>query len=415
MRRHPLSEMSVIELSPSTPSASGSAALPAMAPAGLLAEITAGLASGNDLNELLARFLSPVVTLAGAAAGAVRVLDDAGQRMHLVASQGLPEPVLEAERAVEGDCGACGSALQARRPAWGHDLSACARRSDSAYFGSGCRRILAVPLSHRGRLLGIYNLFYGSTSEPSPQVLALLETVGALLGLALENARLERANLRAALADERQAIAADVHDSIGQSLAYVKMRLPLLQDAIRGCDQTRAESYFDDVRGAVREAHASLRALLTHMRAPMPARGLAHALAASAEAFRARGGAKLEMAHMLSELSLAPAQEEQVYRIVQEALGNIARHARARHAWVHVERDGPTLEVRVEDDGSGLRTPADDDGSHYGVSIMRERARRLGGTLELGPRAGRGTCVRLRFPLAAASGSAGTLAAGAAA
>ena len=106
MRRHPLSEMSVIELSPSTPSASGSAALPAMAPAGLLAEITAGLASGNDLNELLARFLSPVVTLAGAAAGAVRVLDDAGQRMHLVASQGLPEPVLEAERAVEGDCGA---------------------------------------------------------------------------------------------------------------------------------------------------------------------------------------------------------------------------------------------------------------------------------------------------------------------
>ena len=88
------------------------------------------------------------------------------------------------------------------------------------------------------------------------QVLALLESVGALLGLALENARLERANLRAALADERQAIAADVHDSIGQSLAYVKMRLPLLQDAIRGCDQAGAEGYFDDVRGAVREAHA---------------------------------------------------------------------------------------------------------------------------------------------------------------
>lgn len=388
------------EFSPPIPSAIDLARPAGWVPSGLLAEITAGLASGNDLHEVLVRFLPPVVQLAGAVAGAVRVLDDAGQRMHLVASQGLPAPVLEAERAVEGDCGACGSALQARRPAWGHDLSACARRSAGAYFGSGCRRILAVPLSHRGRLLGIYNLFYGDTSEPPPQVLALLESVGALLGLALENARLERANLRAALADERQAIAADVHDSIGQSLAYVKMRLPLLQDAIRGCDQAGAEGYFDDVRGAVREAHASLRSLLTHMRAPMPPLGLARALAASAEAFRARGGATLEMVHMLAELELTPTQEEQVYRIVQEALGNIARHARARHAWVHVERDGDTLEVRVEDDGSGLPARADDEGSHYGLSIMHERARRLGGTLELGPRSGSGTRVRLRFPLA---------------
>ena len=328
--------MSLIASSLSTPSAIGHGAPPEVVPSGLLAEITAGLASGNDLHELLVRFLPPVVNLAGAVAGAVRVLDDAGQRMHLVASQGLPAPVLEAERAVEGDCGACGSALQARRPAWGHDLSACARRSAGAYFGSGCRRILAVPLSHRGRLLGIYNLFYGDTSEPSAQVLALLESVGALLGLALENARLERANLSAALADERQAIAADVHDSIGQSLAYVKMRLPLLQDAIRGCDQASADGYFDDVRGAVREAHANLRSLLTHMRTPMPPQGLARALAASAEAFRARGGTTLEMVHMLCELELTPAQEEQVYRIVQEALVNIARHARARHAWVHV-------------------------------------------------------------------------------
>ena len=390
--------MSVIELSPSTPSAMPAPAVGATS--GLLAEITAGLASGNDLHELLARFLQPLLNLAGAVAGAVRVLDDAGQRMHLVASQGLPAPVLEAERAVDGDCGACGAALQARQPAWGHDLSACARRSEGAYFGSGCRRILAVPLAHRGRLLGIYNLFYADLHEPAPQVLALLESVGALLGLALDNARLERENLRTALAGERQAIAADVHDSIGQSLAYVKMRLPLLQDAIRGCDQRSAERYFGDVREAVRDAHANLRALLTHMRAPMHPLGLAHALAASAEAFRARGGPPLDVVHALAGLALAPAQEEQVYRIVQEALANIARHAGAHHAWLHVERDGDALEVRVEDDGSGLPSLADDSDTHYGLAIMRDRARRLGGTLEVGPRPGGGTRVCLHVPLA---------------
>jgi two-component system, NarL family, nitrate/nitrite sensor histidine kinase NarX len=379
--------------------ASTASSAPWVAPAsGILAEITAGLASGKDLNELLTGFLRPLVDLARAHAGAVRVLDDAGRRMHLVASLGLPAAVMEAERAVDGDCGACGAALRSRAPAWAHDLSGCARRSEGAYFGSGCQRMLAVPLSHRARTLGIYNLFYDDLTVPPPEVFALLESVGALLGLALENARLERENLRAALAGERQAIAAEVHDSIGQSLAYVKMRLPLLQDAIHGCDQRRAEGYFDDVRDAVRQAHANLRALLTHMRAPMDPLGLAHALAASADAFRARGGTTLEVIDEVPALQLAPAQEAQLFHIVQEALANITRHAAAQHAWVRLDRDGDALRVTIEDDGSGLPAGSGDAGTHYGLAIMRERAQRLGGTLEVGPRPGGGTRVCLRCP-----------------
>jgi two-component system nitrate/nitrite sensor histidine kinase NarX len=380
--------------------AAPAAPVPAAPGSGILAEITAGLASGNDLHELLARFLRPLIDLAGAQAGAVRVLDDDGRRMHLMASLGLPPAVLEAERAVDGDCGACGVALHGR-PAWAHDLSACARRSDGAYFGSGCQRILAVPLSHRGRTLGIYNLFYETSATPAPEVTAMLESVGALLGLALQNARLEREHLRAALDGERQAIAAEVHDSIGQSLAFVKMRLPLLQDAMRGDDLARAERYFDDVRSAVGQAHASLRAVLTHMRAPMDPRGLAQALAAGAETFRERGTVQLEVINALPELRLPVLQEEQVFHIVQEALANVTRHAAARHAWVRLERDGDALQVVIEDDGSGLRADAREGSSHYGLTIMHERARRLGGALELGPRPGGGTRVRLRFPLPA--------------
>jgi len=305
--------------------------------------------------------------------------------------------VLEAERAVDGHCGACGSALHGPGPVWENDLSSCARRTDAAFLASGCRRMLAVPLSHRGRTLGIYNLFFDGSTEPSPQAAGLLESVGALLGLALDNARLERENLRAALASERQAIAAEVHDSIGQSLAYVKMRLPLLQDAIAASDRARAEGYFDDVRDAVRQAHANLRAVLTHMRVPMEPLGLAHAIASCAEAFRAQGRTTLEVVNELPALRIAPVQEEQVFRIVQEALANIARHAAAGRAWLRLDRDGDAVRVVVEDDGGGLPALAEDS-THYGVPIMRERARRLGGTLELGARPGGGTRVCLRFP-----------------
>lgn len=399
----------------SHPSAAEASA-PGAPAAGILAEITAGLASGNDLHDLLTRFLRPLIDLAGARAGAVRVRDDEGRRMQLVASLGLPPAVLEAERAVEGNCGACGAALQGHGPTWASDLTACARRSDGAYFGSSCQRILAVPLAHRARTLGIYNLFYDGWATPGPEAFALLESVGALLGLALENARLERENLRAALAEERQAIAAEVHDSIGQSLAFVKMRLPLLQDAMRGGEAQTAERYFDDVRSAVGQAHASLRAVLTHMRAPMDPRGLAHALSGSAEAFRRHGGAALEVVNEVPGLRLPAGREEQVFHIVREALANVERHAAARHAWLRLERSGDALQVVVEDDGSGLPAGVDAEGSHYGLAIMHERARRLGGTLDIGPRSGGGTrvCLRLALPAAelAAAGVAAPSAAG---
>lgn len=385
-----------METSPSSAAPLPGPAAPSPA---ILAEITAGLSAGDDLRELLARLLRPLVDLAGAQAGAVRVLDHADRRMHLIASTGLPTAVMEAERAVDGDCGACGLALRGTAAAWSHDLTACTRRNEGAYFGSGCRRILAVPLAHRGRTLGLYNLFYASGVEPSGDAFGLLESVGALLGLALDNVRLERENLRAALASERQVIAAEVHDSIGQSLAYVKMRLPLLEDAIRGCDQSRAEGYFDDVRDAIRQAHGSLRAVLTHMRAPMDPLGLIHAVHGAAAAFRRSSGLPLTLHEGWPAVQLTPAQEAQVFHIVQEALSNIARHAGAAQAWLHLGEQDGLLAVTVEDDGRGLPPSAmAADSTHYGLAIMRERARRLGGLLELEPRAGGGTRVALRFP-----------------
>jgi len=389
---------------------------------GILAGITTGLAAGNDLRELLARFMPPLVDLAHADGGAVRVLDDAGLQMVLVASQGLPDDVQRAESTVAGACGVCGRAALGDTPIWAEDLGECARRSEGQYFGSGCKRMLAVPLTHRGRTLGVCNLFYGEGHEPPPDSLALLASVGALLGLALAHAQLERENLRAMVLQERQAIAADVHDSIGQGLAFVKMRLPLLQDAIQAGDVREAGRYFDDVRKAVGQAHASLRGILAQFRATPDPLGLAHALEASAAMFREACTAQLQVRDELPVGLLSPTQEHQVAQVVQEALLNVARHARAQRAWVRLSAaPGPGVEVLVQDDGVGpppaaLDAPAPEQAhaaasGHYGLHIMRERARRLGGTLSIAARAGGGTRVRLFFvtsPAAASPPAGGT-------
>jgi two-component system nitrate/nitrite sensor histidine kinase NarX len=392
-----------------SPAAAGPVGEPAASPSGILADIAAGLGSGSDLHDLLARFLRPVIDIAGAAAGAVRAADEDGQGMRLIASLGLPEMTLATEREITGVCGVCGVAAAGERPRWAGDRSSCARHGAGTPAGIGYRRVLAVPLRHRSRTLGVYTLFYGTDAEPTAEVQALLGAAGDLLGMALDHARLERENLRAVVAEERRAMAADVHDSIGQSLAYVKMRLPLLHDALheamRGGDAARVERYFDDVRGAVREAHAALRGILTHLRSPMDPLGLDHALQGCAASFRRQGGPELEIVNDQPGLQLAPEQETQVFHIVKEALSNVGRHAAAQHARVHISRPcAATLQVLVEDDGGGLPAPQGSPadalaGSHYGMDIMFDRARRLGGTLDIGPRSGGGTRVCLAFPL----------------
>ncbi len=372
---------------------------------GILVELATGLAAADDLRETFERLLPAVVQVAGARAAAVRMLDAGGQRMHLIGDFGLPQALREAESTVVHDCGECGAVLGAAAAGRAGRPAPCAGRSERAFADAGMPHMLAVPLARRGRTLGLFNLFFDTAHEPSTEQARLLGSIGDLLALALDNARLERETLRTALASERQAIAAEVHDSIGQSLAYVKMRLPLLEDAIHACDQSRAEGYFDDVRSAIRQAHGSLRAVLAHMRAPMDPRGLGHALAGAAEAFRRPGGAVLEVCDEWADVRLAPSQEAQVFHIVQEALSNIARHAGAHHTWLRLARDADVLAVTIEDDGRGppAATP-DADSSHYGLSIMRERARRLGGTLDIGARVGGGTAVCLRFPLRASGG-----------
>jgi two-component system, NarL family, nitrate/nitrite sensor histidine kinase NarX len=164
------------------------------------------------------------------------------------------------------------------------------------------------------------------------------------------------------------------------------------------------------VRAAGSQAHASLRSIVTHLRAPMDPAGLVHALGASVDNFRRSTGAELEFINDWPGLALPPDQEAQVFHIVQEALSNVARHAGAQHVRLHLAAEGESsARVLVEDDGSGL--PAGGaGGSHYGMEIMAERARRLGGTLEIGARPGGGTRIQLVFPFASQAPTAATMA-----
>ena len=371
---------------------------------GILSEIAASLSAEHDLEALLQRFLGAIVELCGASAGAARVLSDDGTRLQLVGSIGLPANVVAHEATVPLDCGVCGDAARGDRIAEASDVSVCAERSSCAYFGSDCTSVLAVPLSHRGRMLGIYNLFLGPNQRIGGETLSLLRSIGELLGLALENARLARASMRATLMTERHLLASEVHDSLAQTLYYMKMRMSLLAKAIAQHDEDGSLKYLGDVNDALTNAYTSLRELLMHFRSRMDPHGLLHALTETAHRYHEKTGVRLKFENHVPELSLPVEQELHVFHIVNEALANISRHSGARHAFLALARHNGYYEITIEDDGSGMTT-LESSGTthrsretHYGISIMRERANRIGGDLHIEKRPRGGTRVRLRFP-----------------
>ena len=374
----------------------------------IVAGLTAVRAADNDLEPLLERFLVSIIALAGAQAGAVRVLTDDGQYMRLVAQQGLPPDVLTTERLVKRDCGMCGIATSADVLGWVDDVRSCARHSTESYFGLQCKSVLAISLPHDGQMLGIYNLFFEADAHLGEQTQTVLRLIGQLLGLTLHNARIERERLRVTVLKERQEMLHEVHDAIAQTLAYVRMRLPLLNDAMLAHDDQNSIKYFSDVRSAVGEVHDNLREVMTYFRTRMDPLGLLHALQGIGDGFFDRTGITLEIRNSVQNLNLSDQQEVQVFHIVQEALANIAKHSMARHAVLTIDKSPQRLEFLIEDDGLGLAAPSVSTivtmakgfapPAHFGLEIMQGRAKRLGGSLEVGMNEGGGTRVHLVLP-----------------
>jgi nitrate/nitrite-specific signal transduction histidine kinase len=162
-------------------------------------------------------------------------------------------------------------------------------------------------------------------------------------------------------------------------------------------------TYANDVSDELRNAHGRLREMISLYRAGLDSRGLVASLRELAAAFQRRTGIELVFDCKVEELDLAADQQLQIFYIVQEALANVSHHSGARVARLTVEREGDELRVSVEDDGCG---PAEEildprcagrltEAGHHGLQIMRERAGRAGGRLQIAALPAGGTRVTL--------------------
>jgi two-component system nitrate/nitrite sensor histidine kinase NarX len=260
-------------------------------------------------------------------------------------------------------------------------------------------RMLGVPLSCCNHpLVGFCILFFEQPVRLSEDLLDLIGRAGQLLGLSLHNAKQEREQLLNVVMDERKAMASEVHDSMAQMLVYANMRLSMLKDALAEDSAWQAEHYCDDVEEALTTMNASLRELMINFRTHMSSQGLVQDLQDMCRNFIQRTGLTLHFDCSVDMLNLSLEQELQIFHIVQEALSNVYRHAKAQVVWVNVHRNDQRLEVMVRDDGKGILSLTEKEQGHWGLDIMSERAQRVGGEITVHSHSEGGTQVRLVIP-----------------
>jgi two-component system nitrate/nitrite sensor histidine kinase NarX len=190
-------------------------------------------------------------------------------------------------------------------------------------------------------------------------------------------------------------------------MAYMKIRLAMMQEALEASEQPQALKHAAEVQQALEGAYADLRELLSQFRNRMDPLGLVHALQELQIKFHDRTGIALAFDNRTTDLDLNAEEEGQVFHIMQEALANVARHSGAKHARLTMELVAGEYRFAVEDDGLGFFAFGQRMGGaehhphlrhHLGVNIMRERAQRLNGTIEIVNLPRGGARVSLVFP-----------------
>jgi two-component system nitrate/nitrite sensor histidine kinase NarX len=324
----------------------------------LLYEVTLSLNQPGSLEQVLEGFLETLVAFVDARSAAV----------HLAGPEGGPRTV-----ASRGE------------------VPPAAERTDAKH--------VTVPIRYQQRELGALELHFGqplaSLGEDMPELLA---SVGRHLGLALEKARLEGEARRLAVMEERNIIGAELHDSLAQSLIGMRLQLTMLNESLSREDLGTARYEAKSLQRAMTRANDDLRDLLTNYRLKIDDAGLEATIANLVERFRHETPIAVFFQNECSALALTPAQEIQVFYIIQEALTNIRRHSGAEHVRIMLNNEDDLYTVLIEDDGLGIPGAPESMGAeHAGLAIMRQRAERLPGQIVIESEPGEGTRIIVIF------------------
>ncbi len=372
----------------------------------LLAVLDAELAAG-DLPVLLQKVLDISCQTFQASVGTILLREPETTQLKIASSTGFDAPLPEDFR-VEIGIGFSGKIAATGEPNMILDTSLDIGVLTPVLRGKA-KTLWGVPLKANGNITGVLVIGFPKPYEWMPTERELMRAIGDRTALAIERARMtealrEREHRIAELSghllkvqeDERKRISRELHDETGQSLMVVRLYLGMMESGPAG--RSIRERIRETV-GVVDRTIEGIRRIIGKL-SPLVLQelGLVAALRKEAKDLGKNTGVKVRVLVSDEVGRLAPGTEQAIYRVVQEALHNVAKHAQARNVVVQMVRQGEKVQVVVEDDGIGIQPKSSSRGHSFGLAGIKERVAMLGGVSRVTSGKGKGTRVEITVP-----------------
>ncbi|WP_051947649.1 ATP-binding protein [Streptomyces scabiei] len=393
-----------------------------------IARTSIALASEGSLGSTLDAVAQQIVQADGLAGVQILTLDSTGRELRLMGSAGLRHWDGFLDRLLEcRDRGArlrMLDTLRERKPIvvphrWAQILEDPAWEPLHAYLGElNWDSFVSVPLMARGRPEGVLNAYFAPGQEIGSRTLEFLAAMAEQAALAVDHATLLQTEREGARRNERQRLARDLHDSIVQQVFSIGMQanaVGVLGARGEAVSAVAVRNFADEVGSLSRTVLADLRAMVHELRPSASSRlGLEEAVTTLVKSTENRTGLSIRLECGQEVDAVEPELAEDMYRIVAEAIHNVVKHAEATAVTIRLGIRDHTLTAVIRDDGSGFadsggrRDAPDSEGGRrtgphrhhgYGLTTMRERAERWGGTMRIRSGARSGTTVRVVVPL----------------
>src|SRR5215216_80364 len=367
----------------------------------VLNEIARELNRSVDLGEALGFTLSRVAELLDLRTGWIWLIGEGSPMPYLAASQNLPPALADDPRRMDGS-GYCYCLDTYKKGdlegAANVNVLTCSRLDGLVDGTDGLRYHASIPLYAQEKKLGVMNVASPGWRSLSSEDLKLLYTIGDLMSIAVERAGLFARSIRLGAVEERNRLAREIHDTLAQGLTATALQLES-SDALLDAGSEKAR---EPLRRALSLTRSNLeearRSVLDLRAAPLAGRPLSEALKALVDRWEAETGIAARYRAVNGSRPLPPRVEAALYRICQEALTNVERHAEAARVTVRLVATPDRVRLAVEDEGRGFDASETPEGRH-GLAGMRERAEMLGGTLEVRSSPGAGTRIEASVPL----------------
>ena len=369
-----------------------------------IAAVNVVLAGDDDLHMVLGATLRLLIAGFGLQTGWIWLHDREADRYYSAAAQNLPPYLLAPVRMTGERCWCLDELADGTLPTRPEKPSTCSRLRHATREGrhdetGGFTHHISIPLHAGLTPLGIVNIAAADDRALTADERALLDTVITRLAATIERAFRAEERAQAARLEERARLAREIHDTLAQSLTAIALDL---ESGLRHLtsDSERARGRLER---ALATTHASLeearRSVLDLRTTPLAGTPLPEALAALGRAFTAEHGIRVRVRASGPDLAALPLRiEAELYRIAQEALTNVQRHAGATEVLLTLRAGGGRIAIAVRDNGGGLASSRGRRGGSFGLVGMRERARLLGGTLRVESQPAHGTTIRASIP-----------------